>query len=39
MDYYVRGIGSKFAWRDVLRTLEAEAAGVKAATDGGSVRD
>jgi dipeptidyl aminopeptidase/acylaminoacyl peptidase len=33
MDYYVRGIGNKFAWRDVLKTLEAE--GVKAAaTDG-----
>jgi dipeptidyl aminopeptidase/acylaminoacyl peptidase len=26
MDYYVRGIGSKFAWRDVLKTLEKEAA-------------
>jgi dipeptidyl aminopeptidase/acylaminoacyl peptidase len=24
MDYYVRGIGEKFAWRDVLQTLEAE---------------
>jgi dipeptidyl aminopeptidase/acylaminoacyl peptidase len=24
MDYYVRGIGKKFAWRDVLRTLEEE---------------
>jgi dipeptidyl aminopeptidase/acylaminoacyl peptidase len=22
MDYYVRGIGSKFAWREVLKTLE-----------------
>lgn len=22
MDYYVRGMGQKFAWRDVLRTLE-----------------
>jgi len=22
MDYYVRGMGKKFAWRDVLRTLE-----------------
>jgi dipeptidyl aminopeptidase/acylaminoacyl peptidase len=26
MDYYVRGIGKKFAWRDVLKTLEDEAA-------------
>jgi dipeptidyl aminopeptidase/acylaminoacyl peptidase len=24
MDYYVRGIGEKFQWRDVLRTLEEE---------------
>jgi dipeptidyl aminopeptidase/acylaminoacyl peptidase len=24
MDYYVRGTGRKFAWRDVLRTLEDE---------------
>jgi dipeptidyl aminopeptidase/acylaminoacyl peptidase len=24
MDYYVRGIGEKFAWRDVLQTLEKE---------------
>jgi len=22
MDYYVRGIGNKFQWRDVLKTLE-----------------
>jgi hypothetical protein len=22
MDYYVRGIGNKFSWRDVLKTLE-----------------
>jgi len=26
MDYYVRGMGEKFAWRDVLRTLEARQA-------------
>ena len=26
MDYYVRGKGKKFAWRDVLKTLEDEAA-------------
>jgi dipeptidyl aminopeptidase/acylaminoacyl peptidase len=25
MDYYVRGIGNKFSWRDVLKTLESEA--------------
>jgi hypothetical protein len=25
MDYYVRGVGKKFSWRDVLKTLEAEA--------------
>ena len=25
MDYYVRGSGKKFSWRDVLRTLEEEA--------------
>ena len=24
MDYYVRGKGKKFAWRDVLKTLEEE---------------
>jgi dipeptidyl aminopeptidase/acylaminoacyl peptidase len=24
MDYYVRGMGQKFAWRDVLKTLEEE---------------
>ena len=26
MDYYLRGIGEKFVWRDVLRTLDAPAA-------------
>ena len=26
MDYYVRGMGKKFAWRDVLKTLEEETA-------------
>jgi dipeptidyl aminopeptidase/acylaminoacyl peptidase len=26
MDYYVRGIGKKFAWRDVLSTLDEEGA-------------
>lgn len=34
MDYYVRGMGEKFAWQDVLRTLEAEKEAAKAATDG-----
>ncbi|HEX6163044.1 MAG TPA: prolyl oligopeptidase family serine peptidase [Vicinamibacterales bacterium] len=33
MDYYVRGIGKKFAWRDVLKTLEDEAARPKISTD------
>ena len=33
MDYYVRGQGKKFAWRDVLKTLEDEAAKVKTTTD------
>jgi dipeptidyl aminopeptidase/acylaminoacyl peptidase len=27
MDYYVRGIGEKFQWEDVLKTLEKEAGG------------
>jgi hypothetical protein len=26
MDYYVRGSAKKFSWRDVLKTLEDEAA-------------
>jgi hypothetical protein len=26
MDYYVRGMGKKFSWRDVLKTLEDDAA-------------
>ena len=30
MDYYVRGKGKKFAWRDVLKTLEDDAAKAKA---------
>jgi dipeptidyl aminopeptidase/acylaminoacyl peptidase len=33
MDYYVRGIGKKFAWRDVLKTLEDPAAPVKTTTE------
>ena len=37
MDFYVRGMGSKFAWRDVLKTLEEEASRARATTttDGG----
>lgn len=34
MDYYVRGIGELFSWRDVLSTLE-EPGSARAATDGG----
>jgi dipeptidyl aminopeptidase/acylaminoacyl peptidase len=33
MDFYVRGMGSKFAWRDVLKTLEDEAARPKVVTE------
>jgi dipeptidyl aminopeptidase/acylaminoacyl peptidase len=33
MDYYVRGIGNKFAWRDVLKTLEDEAAAARPTTE------
>jgi dipeptidyl aminopeptidase/acylaminoacyl peptidase len=33
MDYYVRGMGQKFAWRDVLKTLEEEAARPKITTE------
>ena len=33
MDFYVRGLGTKFAWRDVLRTLEDEAARPKVVTE------
>ena len=36
MDYYVRGLGSKFSWRDVLKTLEeTNAPRVTTTTDGG----
>jgi hypothetical protein len=35
MDFYVRGMGQKFAWRDVLKTLEDEAARPKVVTDNG----
>jgi dipeptidyl aminopeptidase/acylaminoacyl peptidase len=36
MDYYVRGMGEKFAWRDVLKTLEGEDEKARAVTDGGA---
>ena len=32
MDYYVRGKGKKFSWRDVLKTLEDDAPPVKTGT-------
>jgi dipeptidyl aminopeptidase/acylaminoacyl peptidase len=35
MDYHVRGSGKKFAWRDVLKTLE-ESGGVRAAATEGT---
>jgi dipeptidyl aminopeptidase/acylaminoacyl peptidase len=34
MDYYVRGIGKKFAWRDVLQTLDDDTAKPKVTTEG-----
>ncbi|MGH7500653.1 MAG: S9 family peptidase [Longimicrobiales bacterium] len=36
MDYYVRGMGNRFAWRDVLKTLEA--AQVRTTTEDGTGR-
>jgi dipeptidyl aminopeptidase/acylaminoacyl peptidase len=33
MDYYVRGMGKKFAWRDVLKSLEDDATRPKVSTD------
>ena len=33
MDYYVRGMGKKFSWRDVLKTLEDDASRPKVVTD------
>jgi dipeptidyl aminopeptidase/acylaminoacyl peptidase len=33
MDHYVRGIGKKFAWRDVLKSLEDDAVRPKVSTD------
>jgi dipeptidyl aminopeptidase/acylaminoacyl peptidase len=35
MDHYVRGIGEKFRWRDVLNTLEAERPAAAATAGGG----
>jgi acetyl esterase/lipase len=34
MDYYVRGQGEKFQWRDVLKTVETETAGAATDRDG-----
>ena len=34
MDYYVRGIGNKFEWQDVLKTLNEKEEKPKATTDG-----
>jgi dipeptidyl aminopeptidase/acylaminoacyl peptidase len=34
MDYYVRGMGKKFSWRDVLQTLEDDGSRPKASTEG-----
>ncbi len=33
MDYYVRGMGKKFSWRDVLKTLDDDATRPKVSTD------
>ncbi len=38
MDYYVRGLGEKFAWRDVLKTLD-EPKGEKPAATSAARRD
>ena len=34
MDYYVRGMGKKFSWRDVLQTLDDDASKPKVTTEG-----
>ncbi len=34
MDHYVRGMGKKFSWRDVLKSLEEEPAAPKVPTEG-----
>jgi dipeptidyl aminopeptidase/acylaminoacyl peptidase len=38
MDYYVRGKGKKFSWRDVLKTLEEDGARVRTSSDGAAQR-
>jgi len=38
MDYYVRGSGKKFAWRDVLKTLD-DSTGVRAADTRAVIQD
>lgn len=38
MDYYVRGKGKKFSWRDVLKTLDEDGARVKTSTETQSQR-
>jgi dipeptidyl aminopeptidase/acylaminoacyl peptidase len=38
MDYYVRGKGKKFSWRDVLDTLEEKGERVKTTTNSSSLR-
>jgi len=38
MDYYVRGMGQKFAWRDVLKTLEAGPGAARVTTSEGNGR-
>ena len=38
MDYWVRGSGKKFAWRDVLKTLD-DSTGVKAADTKAVIQD
>jgi dipeptidyl aminopeptidase/acylaminoacyl peptidase len=39
MDYYVRGMGNKFAWRDVLKTLEKQGATATVSDGTGISRD
>ena len=39
MDYYVRGMGKKFAWRSVLDTLEEPAKDAKKPADARSPGD
>jgi dipeptidyl aminopeptidase/acylaminoacyl peptidase len=39
MDYYVRGMGNKFAWRDVLKTLEKQGATATVSDVSGGTRN